>query len=136
MQDETRRLFTLEEANSLLPFISTQMLVLQQKKQQLDDARRELAALVERAKGNGKSSEGHVAELQDTIETLVDELTAGVNEVQGHGCEVKDLDIGLLDFRSLRDGREIYLCWKLGEETIDYWHELDAGYAGRRPLLE
>jgi len=49
-------------------------------------------------------------------------------------CELTDIDQGLIDFRAEMDGREVYLCWKLGEERIDWWHELDAGFAGRQPL--
>jgi hypothetical protein len=52
------------------------------------------------------------------------------------GVELKDFFIGLIDFRSMQDGREVYLCWKLGEPDVGHWHELDAGYAGRRPILE
>jgi hypothetical protein len=50
------------------------------------------------------------------------------------GIEVKDIDMGLVDFRSNMDGREVYLCWKLGEEHISFWHELHTGYASRQPL--
>jgi hypothetical protein len=134
MQDDAVRYFSLEEANSLLPEIREMMAVLQQKKKQLDDHRWQLAGLAQRAKGNGVAAEEKAADLQSAVEMLVEEITTLVNEVQGFGCEVKDLDIGLLDFRSLRDGRPVYLCWKLGEDDIAYWHELDTGYAGRQPL--
>ena len=55
-------------------------------------------------------------------------------ELSSFGCELKDPDRGLIDFLSLRDGREIYLCWYLGEERINYWHYLHTGFAGRQPL--
>ena len=57
-----------------------------------------------------------------------------VGEPEGIGCEVKDVQTGLVDFRAMRDGRAVYLCWRLGEEDIAFWHELDAGFAGRQPL--
>jgi hypothetical protein len=57
-----------------------------------------------------------------------------INELNGFGCELKDPTIGLIDFLSLRSGREVYLCWHLGEERINFWHYLDAGFAGRQPL--
>ena len=57
-----------------------------------------------------------------------------INELSNFDCELKDPDIGLIDFLSLRDGREIYLCWYLGEERINYWHYLDTGFKGRQPL--
>jgi hypothetical protein len=63
------------------------------------------------------------------------EIRALLEELAVLGVEVKDPDQGLIDFRAMRDGREVYLCWKLGEGVrIMYWHDLDAGYAGRRPL--
>ena len=50
------------------------------------------------------------------------------------GCELKHVDQGLIDFPALREGREVYLCWRLGEPTIGWWHDLDTGFAGRQPL--
>ena len=57
-----------------------------------------------------------------------------VNRIQETGVLVKDLDMGLVDFPSLVDGEEIYLCWKLGEDHIAFWHGIDEGFAGRKPL--
>ena len=55
-------------------------------------------------------------------------------ELEEIGCELKDVHTGLLDFRSLREDRVVYLCWRLGEDEIRFWHELDTGFAGRQPL--
>ena len=63
-------------------------------------------------------------------------LSEIVNQIQETGCLVKDLDEGLVDFPSLVDGEEIYLCWKLGEERIGFWHGIEEGFAGRKPLDE
>ncbi len=69
-------------------------------------------------------------------ELVARELRALIAEVAALGVEVKDLDIGLIDFRMRKAGREVYLCWKLGEgDRISYWHELEAGYPGRK-LIE
>jgi hypothetical protein len=57
-----------------------------------------------------------------------------VNRIQETGVLVKDLDIGLVDFPSLLEGEEIYLCWKLGEDHIDFWHGVDEGFTGRKPI--
>jgi hypothetical protein len=62
------------------------------------------------------------------------ELRNTINEVQEFGCVVKDLDMGLLDFPTLFKGREVYLCWKLGEPSISYWHGVDEGFAGRKEI--
>jgi len=59
-----------------------------------------------------------------------------IEKVQGMGVELKDVEVGLIDFRSIREGREVYLCWQLGEEHVTHWHELDTGFAGRQPLEE
>jgi len=70
-------------------------------------------------------------------EPLAAEIRALVAAVAEMGVEVKDLDIGLIDFPTVRRGRQIYLCWKLGEgDRITWWHELHTGYAGRRPIVE
>jgi hypothetical protein len=61
-----------------------------------------------------------------------DRLDALLHKVQDMGIEVKDLTIGLIDFVGLRDGREVYLCWKYGEDSIQFWHETDAGFSGRQ----
>jgi hypothetical protein len=68
------------------------------------------------------------------IEAAAKQINSLVDKVQGMGVELKDMEIGLVDFRTIREGREVYLCWKLGEESVSYWHELDTGYAGRKPL--
>ena len=57
-----------------------------------------------------------------------------INRIEAYGCLVKDLDLGLLDFPSMRDGRAVYLCWKAGEERITHWHGMDEGFLARRPL--
>jgi hypothetical protein len=70
-------------------------------------------------------------------EPLAAEIRALIANVAEMGVEVKDLDLGLIDFPSVRRGRRIYLCWKLGEgDSISWWHEMNTGYAGRRPISE
>src|SRR5947208_2722177 len=65
---------------------------------------------------------------------LASELEEAIKRIQETGCVIKDLDVGLIDFPSLRGGEEVYLCWKLGEERIGYYHGIDEGFAGRKPL--
>jgi hypothetical protein len=62
------------------------------------------------------------------------QLQEAVGKIQEIGCVVKDLDLGLVDFPSLLKGEEVYLCWKLGEERVGYWHGMEEGFAGRKPL--
>lgn len=129
---ERPRLFTLEEANALLPRIAPILENLQSLKAELDTARLALARFTPAMRANGHGMEALTYERQ--IVELVTRLTHGVREINGFGVEVKDLDHGIVDFPSRRGGRIVYLCWRLGEERILYWHELDAGFAGRQPL--
>ena len=65
---------------------------------------------------------------------LLFELQELSSEIDSAGCHIKDLEGGLIDFPTIWEGREVYLCWKLGESEVGFWHEVDAGYAGRQPL--
>jgi hypothetical protein len=67
---------------------------------------------------------------------LVETLREQVDEIQETGCIIKDIEIGLVDWPALHQGREVLLCWKYGERQVDWWHEVDAGFAGRRPVSE
>jgi len=62
------------------------------------------------------------------------EIVRIINRIEAYGCLLKDLDLGLLDFPSMRDGRAVYLCWKAGEPEITHWHPMDEGYSSRRPV--
>lgn len=74
---------------------------------------------------------------RNPTEPVAQEIRALVRSIGAMGVEVKDLDVGLIDFPSLHRGRPIYLCWKLGEgDRIAWWHEPQTGYAGRRPIKE
>ena len=128
------RYFTREEAEALLPKISVVLRTIQEGRQHLRGLSQELEALHMRAMGNGHHLHGRIKKLQEDIETLGQVLGNAVDELDNFGCELKDPDLGLIDFLSLRNGREIYLCWLLGEDRIDYWHDLHTGFAGRQPL--
>lgn len=69
-------------------------------------------------------------------DTCARQLNEAIEAIHGYGCEVKDLDIGLLDFRTWYKGQEVYLCWKLGETGIEFWHGLTEGFRGRRAIDE
>lgn len=69
-------------------------------------------------------------------DTCARKLQEAIEQIHSFGCEVKDLDIGLIDFRSLYQGREVYLCWKLGEPRIEYWHGIEEGFRGRKKIDE
>jgi hypothetical protein len=122
-----RRHYTLEEARERLPWVMDRLAALRSARERLTDEGAR-ATLGESAPGNGGGRAG-----RDVGEGFLD-LQAGVAEFEELDIVLRDLDRGLVDFPSLRDGHEIYLCWIDGESGIEFWHELDAGFAGRRPL--
>ena len=128
-------LFTLEQAEALLPRVREQLVAMQACKQHIDALRRELGELTGKTTGNGHvQSEAGLAEKRRRAEGLVEELNGRLATVNEWGVEIKSIDDGLADFPSDRDGRTVYLCWKVGEDHIGWWHEIDSGFAGRRRL--
>jgi hypothetical protein len=121
------RHFTVEEANAVIERVGPMLEALRDAKTELlDDEARE--ALGEAAPGNGGGDPGRqVGEAFLEVRRILVELTEA-------GIVVRDVDRGLIDFPSLRDGREVYLCWQLGEERVGWWHDLESGFGGRQPL--
>lgn len=125
-----RRHFTLEHANRTLPLVRRIVAdIVRQHKlvSSLEDKCHIRRPDVPREKQEELTRQ-YAIELEK-LGDLADELTAV-------GCEIKDWRIGLIDFRSLHQGREIELCWRLGEDRIAFWHEVNAGFAGRQPIDE
>ena len=130
--EQWRRLFTVEEANALLPTLIPVLETLRQQKRELDEARLALTRLTPAMRGNGHGATA--VELERRFRDLANEITTQVRAILAQGVEVKDLDQGLIDFPSPRGDRVVYLCWRLGEGALAWWHELDGGFAGREPL--
>ncbi len=126
-------LFTEAEANALLPEIVPLLMEMRARKVELDTCLAALESLTPAMRLNGHAADAR--ELEARIHDLSTELAAGVDHLNDQGIEIKSLDHGLIDFPSRRGNRVVYLCWRLGEgPTIGYWHEVDAGFAGRRKL--
>ncbi len=121
------RLFTLAEAQTLLPEIKRHF-------NQIDRARRTMNRLAPEAKRAAEESGGGGMPRGAEYARAITNLMLGVQEILSYGVEIKDFERGLCDFPSERDGRIVYLCWQRGEETIEWWHDLDTGFAGRQPL--
>ena len=129
------RLFTLDEAEALLPAVREELLAMQRCKAQIDAIRGELDAATRTSAGNGHvRDEGALGERRRQAEGLVEEINQRLARINEWGVELKGLDEGLVDFPHERGGRVVFLCWRLGEERIGWWHELDTGFAGRQPL--
>ena len=127
------QLFTVGEANALLPEIVPILNQLRARKVALDTALAALRRILPAMRLNGHAAEA--ASLEERIHDLTEDLTAGIALLNGQGIEIKSLDHGLIDFPSLRDGRVVFLCWRLGEGPyLRYWHDIDAGFAGRQRL--
>jgi hypothetical protein len=129
------RTFTPDEANELLAELRPRVELLVEHKQRLDaaeDARRGLQARI--AGNGGDITPSDVREAAANVEREAKAIGAIVEEIQRHGVQIKDLDLGLLDFPWQRGSEIVLLCWRLGEDEIGYWHGMDEGYAGRKPL--
>lgn len=130
-----QRHFTTQEANEALEEVRPLTEELVGHRRALVELQERQAAITARIAGNGGNVEPH--ELEDVQERL-DEEVAGiarcVARIHEVGALVKDLDVGLVDFPALRGEEEILLCWRLGEDEIGFWHGLDEGFSGRKPL--
>ncbi len=123
------KLFTLAEANDLLPGVSANLKTIQKLYAKIDTFRAaaRLAAVASEFGGGMKGGSDYVKALYE-----IGKITTELHDM---GIQLKDYSRGLIDFPSMRDGRIVLLCWQLGEdEIIEWWHELEAGFAGRKPL--
>lgn len=127
-----RRYFTLEEASALLPRLTELLTSLRERRRALL-AREQQQGLRPQVSGHTNGTV-HAGAREASTDEDIAAMNAILREIQELGIEVKDLDTGLVDFPALRDGREVYLCWRLDEPAIGWWHDLDTGFAGRQPL--
>ena len=132
------RTFTLDEAHSLLPVLESLLRTAIAGKKIMEDVEAEMQALNHRIFLNGGTHVDIVATARRKAERAKAEQRAkdAIAEIDSIGVQVKDLDIGLLDFPCEVDGRVVLLCWKMGEHTITHWHSTDEGFAGRKPIDE
>jgi hypothetical protein len=129
------RYFTAAEANELLPTVRPIAERMTAHRRALALATVRHARIAAKIAGNGGGVRPHeVDELQHAIDRHAEEVVRCVEELQELGLLVKDLDEGLVDFPALRGDEEVLLCWRLGEDEVGYWHSLEDGFAGRRPL--
>jgi hypothetical protein len=122
------KLFTLEEANTMLP----------QLRRLFAGIRAERAVLQrfasEAKRAHQHANEGGGTEVGGRYATALFGVMDQMQTIHNLGVEIKDIERGLCDFPALREGRVVYLCWVLGEDRIEWWHDLEAGFAGRQPL--
>ena len=119
----------------MLPQVISLLEQLQASRKQLANLETDLTRLHWRGRRNGKEPHDDAfASLQERRDSALQTVNQQVNALRDLGCVIKDLDSGLIDFLSEREGRPVYLCWRLGEANIGFWHDLNVGYAGRQPL--
>jgi hypothetical protein len=131
----TQRLFTLPEANALLAEIrpaAERMVDLRRHHLEAIDRRDALEARI--GSNGGGITRADVAALETEVEQIEAALAAVIDSILSAGVQVKDIEAGLLDFPSQRDDEIVLLCWRVGEDEIEFWHRQEEGFAGRKPV--
>jgi len=123
-----QRYFTLQEANETLDLIRPWMDEVQAIRQKVLKNQPEAWPAIQKSSGNG----GNRA-LSNMVQDF-EKFDALIHRIQATDVLIKDINLGLLDFPALKDGREVYLCWQYGEGEIAFWHEIEAGFAGRQSI--
>ena len=132
-----KRRFSLEQANRSLPLVKRVVGDIVKTHAQAMRLQRELERPQQQKAASHKQPAAPApaqAGLQSQLDACMNLLEDFVDELSEIGCELKDYQTGLIDFVGRHDGRDVYLCWRLGEERITHWHELDSGFAGRQPV--
>ncbi|MBV9154793.1 MAG: DUF2203 domain-containing protein [Acidobacteriaceae bacterium] len=130
------RFFNLLEAEELLPEIERLLRSLIHTKQEYEEVDAELTSISQRIAliGGMVPPRERVLELRSRKDAAARTLKSTVEKIQEAGCQLKDVETGLIDFPTLYKGKEVYLCWKLGESGIGFWHHVEDGFRGRRPI--
>jgi hypothetical protein len=130
------RFFTLQQAESVLPDVEAAIRQTISLKADYEGAEAEWHSFSQRisAMGGMRMDRAQAMEQRNRRESAASALKQSIEKIQEFGCLVKDLDIGLIDFPTLFQGQEVYLCWKLGEGGIQFWHGIHEGFRGRKPI--
>ena len=136
LSDWMPRFFTLQQAEQLLPEVESAIRDAISLKSEYQEAEAEWQSFARRVTMLGGMLVDHarVREQKSRRESIALRLKEVLEKIQESGCVVKDLDIGLIDFPTQFRGEEVYLCWKLGESGIQFWHGVHEGFRGRKPI--
>jgi len=139
MERIRNKIFSIDEANRLLPVLETALESLSKTARDATMLRREIEVLGAIA-GSGASEESpdvrSLREKERAQAALLERFRSDLASIARHGCVLRDLDLGLVDFYTMAQGRVVCLCWRRGEPCIEHWHPLDEGFSGRRPLSD
>ncbi len=144
------RFYTIDAANERLPQVREVLERLREERGRLIELRDQAVArlsVVRAGAGHPEpsedefdealaSSDAELRRLRLRMQGVIDQMQAAVTELDGWDVVLRDIPTGLVDFPALVSGRQVWLCWRLGEDAVEWWHELDAGVAGRKPLIE
>ncbi len=130
------RFFTLQQAEQLLPDVAAAIREAISLKAEYEKNELEWHTFSRRiaVQGGVRVDRAYLLEQKNRRQEVAAALQQAIEKVHEFGCLVKDLDIGLIDFPTLFQGEEVYLCWKLGEPGIQFWHGVDEGFRGRKPI--
>jgi hypothetical protein len=140
------RFYDIDAANATLKELDGIVTVLQEQRAELVRLRDEVLeagsgeaapATVTAPTGSGEASiSNDLRRIRLRMQGLIDQMAAGVARIDALGLTLRDIERGLVDFPALVSGRQVWLCWRQGESSVDWWHDLDTGFDGRRPLAE
>lgn len=128
------KVFTLKEANDMLPRIGSMVQSLQEMREAILKKEIEIDAMELVSDDPDQVNSPSFQKKVEEYNACVNRFYTVLEEMHETGCFLKDLDMGLVDFYSLHNGEMVYLCWKLGEKQIEFWHEVDRGFDQRKPL--
>jgi hypothetical protein len=129
--------FDIDSANAALEEVGPLLATLADQRAELIRLRdRTLAAHASTGGGSGELDAEEAQRIRLRMQGIVDQMAAAVARIDGLGITLRDIERGLIDFPALTGGRQVWLCWQLGEDSVGFWHELETGFGSRRPLIE
>ena len=136
MADDEGKLFSLTEAERTRVQLEPLLLEAMETRRKLAEAEKKLSALGERISRQGGIlvRYDHAVKLRKEHDDFVQLIRTALDQIESTGCVVKDLDLGLLDFPARLNDEDVYLCWRVGEDRIRFYHRQDEGFAGRKPI--
>jgi hypothetical protein len=139
MERIRNKIFSVEEANRLIPYLEQTLSTLGQSAREIAALQSEVQVLAAIESSGATSKNLDVRDLREKeaqCARMLEEFRAALHEFASRGCILRDLDLGLVDFYTMTRDRVVCLCWRVGEAAIGHWHTTDQGFSGRRPLSE
>ena len=131
----THRHFTIEEAQALVSWLRETFEAMAPLLERDSQLREQIEALLDRTQHNGGGDvDAQLSRARSAYQEVTSRIEQEIRGIQERGILVKSVEQGLVDFPSLREAREVYLCWRMGETEVRFWHEVDVGFAGRQPV--